>query len=117
MEYVSIVMWRKYRRDKDGMIMAEVNEHGVFPYINCEKVELKTHPKFKAIVILAECNGKWYASYEYKGKDCGGGCLPSMRQPYDSRELALQTKTEWMVEWLPFPILRKNAIKEQFSLF
>ena len=98
--------------------MAEVNEHGVFISDDCEKVELKTSPKFKATVLLAECNGKWYAGYEYTGINCGGGGNPSMRRkPYNSREKALQGGTKQLVEWLPFPIVHPNIIDVQISLF
>ena len=38
--------------------MAEVNEHGVLRFIDCEKVELKALPKCSATILLAECNGK-----------------------------------------------------------
>jgi hypothetical protein len=97
--------------------MAEVNEHGVFTYNDCEKVDLQTLPKCKATILLAECNGKWYASYDYSMPKGGGGGYPCKRNPYNSREEALQAEINRLVKWLPFPIVRKTIIEEQLNLF
>jgi hypothetical protein len=98
-------------------LLAEVNEHGVFIYEDCEKVDLQALPKCKATILLAECKGSWYASYDYSTPNGGGGGYPSKRRHYNSREEALQAEINRLVKWLPFPIVRKTVMEEQLSLF
>lgn len=88
----------RYRRaiqKRRRMFGGVTNESGVFH--QAEEIELACFGRCTAIARVApSAAGMWFAGYEYRLFDSGGGCFPSVadREAYPTRDDAIRAITD-----------------------